>query len=171
MRPSRDCINPTDFRAAPNLWTTNGRADCQGVDWLLFTEDLGGADHIRALCINHLLTERRSLDTDPYPPSGDRRGWWADSHRNDGFALGSRLWTLIRKPTISETLRTAEEMAIEALGWLKAAGVISEAIPTATYRHGDHLRLDIEVRSPSGRIDISLAGASTGFGYLWSEER
>ena len=105
----------------------------------------------------------------PDPNSIDRRGWWADSTSEaDNDQIGSRLWLLERAKNITETLRKAEEYAIEALQWMITEGIASkiEATATSDGTVTDALRLDLQVRifKDSGEV------TAVNFLNAWEEQ-
>lgn len=81
-----------------------------------------------------------------------QRGWWAeaDSLRDpDRPRLGSKLWLLSRGKTTVETLRRAEVYALQALLWLKSAGIAASITVRATRPRIGIIALEITIVRPN----------------------
>lgn len=110
------------------------------------------ADPVDGAIILSLFCDARDDTANPFDP----RGWWGDA-LSDGDRWGGRLWTLAsRAKRTADTMRTAEELASEALLWLVkdgdagAVSVASSAPDAETLLLAitiDGQRIDLEIRS------------------------
>lgn len=110
-----------------------------------------------------LATDARAEPGDLDDDDLDRRGWWGDLV-DDGSGhgpLGSRLWTLRRRPATAATAATARAMAEAALQ------------PLIRQRLARAIRVDATLIEPGGRVDlaITVTGAagdtSARYAILW----
>jgi phage gp46-like protein len=96
--------------------------------------DLTLEDGLETAVLLSLFIDRRAEDDDELDNPNDKRGWWGDQVTSfPGDRIGSRLWLLERAKTNIETLRAAEEYALEALEWMKEDGVV-EDVEVEAYR-------------------------------------
>ncbi len=88
-------------------------------------------------------------------PEGERRGWWADAYREDPSEnpLGSRLWMLKRAKQTTETLRKAEDFALEALEFMTrpSLGIARSVEAAASWLRSGILLLETAITRPDGR--------------------
>ena len=110
------------------------------------------ADPVDGAIILSLFCDARDDVANPADP----RGWWGDA-LGDGDRWGGRLWTLAsRAKHTTDTLRTAEELASEALQWMvkdgdagairvSASAPAAETLLLAITLDGQ--RIDLEIRS------------------------
>jgi phage gp46-like protein len=100
-----------------------------------------------------LFTDRLARVDDPLPEyqpgkKSDRRGWWGDLERLDGWAdpIGSRLWLLSREKEMPSVVHRAQEYAKEALKWIIDKGGNAEV--KATDEGRGRLKIDARVSMP-----------------------
>ena len=86
-------------------------------------------------------------------PEGERRGFWADAYREDPSEnpLGSRLWLLRRAKQTTETLRKAEDFAVEALEFMTRRGIARSVAAAASWLRSGVLLLETAITRPDGR--------------------
>lgn len=81
----------------------------------------------------------------------EQRGWWAEAgtlRDPNRPRLGSKLWLLRREKTRVLTLRRAEQYALEALAWLKSAGIAESIEVLATSPLTGWLYLEVTITKP-----------------------
>ncbi len=114
--------------------------------------DLASEDGLKTAILLSLFTDRRAEADDLPDGEVDRRGWWGDSLAEDGFRLGSLLWTLRREKQTTEVLRKAERHSRDALAWMVEDGVLRKAEADAAWRPPQLMCLDVRVTRPDGTI-------------------
>lgn len=96
--------------------------------------DLTLEEGLETAVLLSLFLDRRAEEDDELDNPNDKRGWWGDQVTSvAGDRIGSRLWLLERAKTDTNTLRAAEEYALEALEWMKEDGVVQD-ITAEAYR-------------------------------------
>jgi len=118
-------------------------------DFSITDDDLTLEDGLETAVFLSLFLDRRAEDDDELDNPNDKRGWWGDQVTSiPGDRIGSRLWLLERAKTDTDTLRAAEEYALEALEWMKEDGIArditAEAFRTSVKNTGV-LGLKIEI--------------------------
>jgi len=195
---TRRVIDCSQYENSPfTFWTTRAEPDGTGVecapcasqtvDWQqadadeVHLSDDGGVqvgtngalstrDYVRSLAINYLLSDREADTAPDCMEYVSRRGWWADSFRENGFRLGSRLWTLQWSASIAETLVKAREYALEALKPLLDFRVAQDISVEARYSDRSTIVLEIRITGPWGPIGLTVSGAEhPPYGFLWRE--
>lgn len=140
---------------APTSWPWGG-------DWLAAPPGLAADHDLETAVLLSLLTDASAHPDDELPDrSTDRRGWWANLNRPEGYALGSRLWLLTRTVSTDETRQLAEAYTEEALAWLLDADVASRVVVSAAY-------LD----TPPSMLGIAIEitrGTSQRYAWVWDQ--
>jgi len=121
------------------LWIEAG---AEGVDLEVQAGDLRPSEALVSAALASLFTDRRAEESDLENPDQDPRGYWAESPSD---RWGSRLWLLERSKLSTDTLKLAEDYALEALAWMKVAGVASNIRATATRDASGLLALEIRI--------------------------
>ena len=96
----------------------------------------------------------------------DRKGWWADLISEPvGDEIGSRLWTLARKPGKLINIAIVEMEAIlkEAFTWMLLDGVAASVNVTAEIISPREVKGTVEIIKPDGD-DIP-------FKFVWDGQR
>lgn len=95
----------------------------------------------------------------------DRRGWWADSGRSAGEAMGSLIWLYRREKRNEETRLKVERAAQAAVAWLVADGVAASVEVRAELidRPRDAIALLVALTEPNGvrrdwKVDLLWSG-------------
>jgi phage gp46-like protein len=140
-----------------------------GGDWLIEPPGLATAHNLETAVLLSLLTEASARPDDELPDFGDyasefadnRRGWWANQNRPEGYALGSRLWLLSRTVSTEETRQRAEEICEEALAWMLDDGVAARVTVAAAYLDSPPFTLGVTIEL--------VRGTGERFAWAWDE--
>lgn len=136
-------------------------------DLCIVDGDLALDQGLGSLAVVSLLTDARATAAEAPDSIDDLRGWWGDALSDR--PMGSRLWTLARAKTTPDIPRRAEDIAREALAWMKAEGISEGADVTATRINGAGsgatLALQITVRRPTGGPETVI------YDLLWEAMR
>ena len=109
-----------------------------------------------------LFTNRRVTEEQLPDLEEDQQGCWGDLLSDiDNDEIGSRLWTLDRSKTVTETLRLFEDYVREALEWLVEDGIAESVLVEAFYNDNKSLYATIEIIRPTG---------ATRYTLLWDEQ-
>ena len=121
------------------------------MSWGLTTIDgrieIGGADPVESAVILSLFADARVTDEERPADEASRRGFWGDALT--GSQTGSKLWLLAREKQTTETLRSVEDYARQALTWLVDDRIVDRIGVIARYDESRRLVLTITVGSRS----------------------
>lgn len=122
-----------------------------GLDLEVRSGDLVMDRGLATAVVVSLWTDRRAGEDDGLGIDDDPRGYWAD---REGDRWGSRLWLLDRALKNDDTLRRAEDYALEGLDWLKSAGIAQDVKVQAAWNPRGWLLLTIRItRDPGPKWD------------------
>lgn len=132
------------------LWSN----DRFGGDIALDAGRLVTDDGLRTAIEISLFTDARAGDDDRLPDEGaDPRGWWGNAFPPSDAApreLGSKLWLLSREKLTAANVERARVYAMEALAWLKTAGIVSSLTVRAAAIDQQTLAIAVEITRPEG---------------------
>lgn len=139
---------------------------CSTPDYRVVSGTLDWRTYVTGWVLNQLSTEAR--DDDKERP--DRRGWWFDSYRTDGFVSGSKLWTLKTERSARTVATTARLYIEQALSYLVKWGVSDKIIVTVDIIDSVNISIDIQILSPTRQVaDVAAKAANLpGMGWVWS---
>lgn len=133
-------------------------------DLNIVVEDLEEDNGLETAVAISLFTEKRVNEEELPALETDKRGWWGDMFPQvDLDKIGSRLWTLERAKTTTDTLRRSEELCKEALVWMLEDGLASAIIVQSEYNSSKQLIINIEITRPEEE--------SERFSVLWDEQK
>lgn len=96
-----------------------------------------------------LYTDKR----DPSRPQGDQGGWWGTALDEDGYEMGSLLWTLRREPPTERTRQRAQTYAEDSLAWMLRDGIAETVTVTAAWARPQpniaRLDLAVDIKRPN----------------------
>jgi len=108
-------------------------------------------DSIRNAVIISLLSDSRD---------NNERGFWGDQ-LEEGLVTGSRLWTVGREKTLSQTREALEDFARECLVWMTDEGLAQEIEVQSEIKNSKRIDLKINISRPEG---------NESFDFLWNGE-
>lgn len=131
-------------------------------DWDVTSGDLVTGPGLETAVLLSLFTDRVA-DPSFIPPPGepfDRRGWWGDTY--EPSPIGSRLWQLNRAVKTDGTtlLAEARDYCLEALQWLKDAGVVASIDVTTWWLAAQSIGIKITIAQPQSPPQT--------FDYAWA---
>lgn len=131
-------------------------------DWTITAGQVVTGSDLQTAVLVSLFTDR-VLDPDQTPPDGsdDRRGWWADTYRDQ--PLGSLLWTLERavKSDSARLLAYAQKACIDALQWLVDDGVAATVRVQTNWLTPTEIGIVVTITEPTGTI------STFQYAYAW----
>lgn len=125
--------------------------DCP--DLVIENGDLKAANGLENASLISLFSDKRVTFEELPPGEESRKGWWADlvSEPLDD-QIGSRLWTLARKPgkLINVSLIEMEAILLEAFDWMLEDGVAATITVNAEIIRPREIKGTVEILKPNG---------------------
>lgn len=113
--------------------------------------DIEADEGLETAVLLSLFTDQRVTVEELPTFETDQRGWWGDllSDITDD-KIGSKLWTLKREKTTTETLQRFIDFTREALQWMIDDGVADDVLVDAEYIRRGFIKVTIEISKPKG---------------------
>lgn len=121
------------------------------------TGDLAGVTGLETALTISIFADRRA-DSSEVPQPELRRGWWGNlvgPKSEEGFEIGSKLWTLEQARNTVEKLNLANGLARSALQWLIDDG-IAQTIDVTGNQTTESMVLKAEITSLESATETVL---------------
>lgn len=121
------------------------------------TGDLLGVEGLETALTLSVFAERRA-DASVVPQPEQRRGWWGNlvgPKSEEGFEIGSLIWTLEQARNTQEKLNKAEGFMRTGLNWLVEDG-IAQTVSVSGSRTTDSMLLKADIISRESATETVL---------------